>query len=121
MKQELVVELVSRKKLLLLVDEAQELARNNENERMAMALRTAIIKNSDKLRVVFAGSSRTQLANVFSNSNAPLFRWEPLFRNFLAWVESSSSQTISVGIYFRGSQQPRCLRLNRTQHNHCVQ
>ncbi len=71
--EELVVKLVSRKKLLLLVDEAQELARNKENELMAMALRTAITKNSDKLRVVFTGSSRTQLSNVFSNSNAPLF------------------------------------------------
>jgi AAA domain len=71
--EELVVKLVSRKELLLLVDEAQELARNKENELMAMALRTAITKNSDKLRVVFTGSSRTQLANVFSNSNAPLF------------------------------------------------
>lgn len=70
--EELVVKLVSKKKLLL-VDEAQELARNKENELMAMALRTAITKNSDKLRVVFTGSSRTQLANVFSSSNAPLF------------------------------------------------
>jgi hypothetical protein len=71
--EELVVKLVSKKRLLLLVDEAQELARNKENELMAMALRTAITKNSDKLRVVFTGSSRTQLAHVFSNSNAPLF------------------------------------------------
>jgi len=71
--EELVVKLVSKKKLLLLVDEAQELARNKENELMAMALRTAITKNSDKLRVVFTGSSRTQLAHVFSNSNAPLY------------------------------------------------
>jgi hypothetical protein len=71
--EELVVKLVSKKKLLLLVDEAQELARNKENELIAMALRTAITKNSDKLRVVFTGSSRTQLAHVFSNSNAPLF------------------------------------------------
>ena len=63
--------LVSKKKLLLLVGEAQELARNKENELMAM--RTAITKNSDKLRDVFTGSSRTQLANVFSNSTAPLF------------------------------------------------
>jgi hypothetical protein len=71
--EELIVKLVSRRKLLLLIDEAQELARNKDNELMAMALRTAITKNSDRLRVVFTGSSRTQLANVFSNSNAPLF------------------------------------------------
>jgi hypothetical protein len=71
--EELVGRLASKRNLLLLVDEAQELARNKENELMAMALRTAITKNSDNLRVVFTGSSRTQLASVFSHSNAPLF------------------------------------------------
>jgi hypothetical protein len=71
--EELVVKLVSKRRLLLLVDEAQELARNKDNELIAMALRTAITKYRDNLRVVFTGSSRTQLAHVFSNSNAPLF------------------------------------------------
>jgi len=52
--EELVVKLVSRKKLLLLVDEAQELARNKENELMAMALRTAITKNSGSHRKEWA-------------------------------------------------------------------
>jgi hypothetical protein len=105
--EELVVELVSRKKLLLLVDEAQELARNKENELMAMALRTAITKNSDKLRVVFTGSSRTQLANVFSNSNAPLFsvgatvqEFPRLGREFVEFVakkfELASGRTFNV-------------------------
>lgn len=59
--------------VLLLIDEAQELARSRENEYVATALRTAITLNQDKLRVVFTGSSRTRLASVFSDSKAPLY------------------------------------------------
>lgn len=36
-------------------------------------MRTAITLNQDKLRVVFTGSSRAQLASVFSDSKAPLY------------------------------------------------
>ena len=59
--------------VLLLVDEAQELAKSKESELLATALRTAITLHQDKLRVVFTGSSRTQLANVFSDAKAPLY------------------------------------------------
>ena len=59
--------------LLLLIDEAQELARTREHEAVATALRTAITKNQARLRVLFTGSSRTRLAHVFSNANAPLY------------------------------------------------
>ena len=79
--------------VLLLVDEAQELARSRDNELVATALRTAITLNRDKLRVVFTGSSRTQLAGVFSNSNAPLYSsgvaitdFPLLDRNFVMFV-----------------------------------
>ena len=59
--------------MLLLIDEAQELAKTKEHEAVATALRTSITRNQNRLRVVFTGSSRTQLAHVFSNSNAPLY------------------------------------------------
>jgi len=65
--------LCKKKPVLLLVDEAQELAKTREHEAVATALRTAITRNQNRLRVVFTGSSRTQLAHVFSNSNAPLY------------------------------------------------
>lgn len=71
--EELVARLVSKKPLLLLVDEAQELARTRDNELMATALRTAMTKQRDRIRVVFTGSSRSQLAHVFSNADAPLY------------------------------------------------
>jgi hypothetical protein len=119
--EELVVKLVSKKKLLLLVDEAQELARNKENELMAMALRTAITKNSDKLRVVFTGSARTQLAQMPSNSNAPLFsvgatvqEFPRLGRELVEFVaekfQAASGRTLDVaagwGAFQEFHQQP---------------
>lgn len=70
---ELVSQIVARKPLLLLVDEAQELARSKDNELMATALRTAMTKHRDAMRVIFTGSSRTQLAHVFKNADAPLY------------------------------------------------
>lgn len=80
--EQLVSELVARKPLLLLVDEAQELARSKENELMATALRTAMTKNRDKVRVVFTGSSRSQLAHVFSDAQAPLYSVGAAVQNF---------------------------------------
>src|SRR3990167_7724332 len=53
--------LCKKKPVLLLVDEAQELAKTKEHEVYATALRTSIIRNQKRLRVVFTGSSRTQL------------------------------------------------------------
>jgi hypothetical protein len=70
---DLVAQLCARQPLLLLIDEAQELARNKDNELVATALRTAITKHRDEIRVVFTGSSRTKLAHVFSNTSAPLY------------------------------------------------
>ena len=71
--EELIAQLCAKGPLLLLIDEAQELARSREAELVATALRTAITKYREKVRVVFTGSSRTQLALVFSNTKAPLY------------------------------------------------
>ena len=70
---DLIAKLCARSPLLLLVDEAQELAKTKDNELVATALRTAITKHRDHIRVVFTGSSRTQLAHVFSNTDSPLY------------------------------------------------
>jgi hypothetical protein len=70
---DLIAQLCAKNPLLLLIDEAQELARTRENELVATALRTAITKHRDKIRVIFTGSSRTRLAHVFSSTDAPLY------------------------------------------------
>jgi hypothetical protein len=70
---EMLGDLTRRKPVLLLVDEAQSLGRSEEGEDVARALRTALTRHKDKLRVVFTGSSRTQLGHVFTDTRAPLY------------------------------------------------
>lgn len=93
--------------LLLLIDEAQELARTREHEAVATALRTAITKNQERLRVLFTGSSRTKLAHVFSNASAPLYStgaaiadFPQLGRDFVEYIaqryEESTRRTLPV-------------------------
>jgi AAA+ ATPase superfamily predicted ATPase len=86
--------------LLLLIDEAQELARTKQHESLATALRTSFTKNQDKLRVVFTGSSRTKLAHVFSNSNAPLYStgsaiidFPKLGKDFIQYINKKFSES----------------------------
>jgi hypothetical protein len=69
----LVAELVKRRPVLFLIDEAQALGRSKEGEEMARALRTTLTKHQRKLRMLFTGSSRTKLGHVFTNANAPLY------------------------------------------------
>lgn len=99
--------LCKKKPVLLLIDEAQELAKTKEHEAVATALRTAITRNQNRLRVVFTGSSRTQLAHVFSNSNAPLYStgsaiadFPKLDRDFVEYIaerfKQSTGRTLSI-------------------------
>lgn len=89
----LLKKLCKKKPVLLMVDEAQELARSRSNELLATALRTAITLNQDRVRVIFTGSSRTRLASVFSNARAPLYStgaaindFPMLDKQFIAYV-----------------------------------
>jgi len=105
---DVLIEALCRKApLLLLIDEAQELAKTREHEAVATALRTAITKNQARLRVVFTGSSRTRLAHVFSNAGAPLYStgaaiadFPLLERDFVEYVarrfEESTQRTLPV-------------------------
>ncbi|MGY8526679.1 hypothetical protein [Paracidovorax citrulli] len=70
---ELLRRLTSDSPVLLLIDEAQSLGRSEEGEDVARALRTALTKYGERLRVVFTGSSRTQLGHVFTDTRAPLY------------------------------------------------
>jgi hypothetical protein len=113
--------LCKKKPVLLLVDEAQELAKTKEHEAVATALRTAITKNQARLRVVFTGSSRMQLAHVFSNSKAPLYStgaaivdFPLLDRRFVEYIaekfEASTKRTLPIEtawqIFVKLKQQP---------------
>ena len=60
---------------ILLLDEVQELARSRANVSLVAALRTGLDKRRDGLRAVFTGSSRTGLAAMFSDREAPFFHF----------------------------------------------
>ena len=64
-----------RRATILLLDEAQELARARGNAPLVAALRTSLDKRSDRLKAVFTGSSREGLAAMFSARQAPFFHF----------------------------------------------
>lgn len=62
------------KPTLLLLDEIQALAGISHYPIIA-SLRTALDTNKDKIKVIFTGSSREQLRQMFSSSQAPFFHY----------------------------------------------
>jgi DNA-binding transcriptional ArsR family regulator len=66
-----------RKPLLLVIDEAQVLAKE-EHSVFAHALRAALDIRKDRIKVVFAGSSETTLRDMFARSSEPFYNWAPL-------------------------------------------
>lgn len=66
-----------KKPLLLVIDEAQVLAKA-EHSQFARALRAALDIRKDRIKVVFAGSSETTLRDMFARSSEPFYNWAPL-------------------------------------------
>lgn len=63
----------AKKPVLLIVDEVQELATVPSGENIVSALRSAITKNRNSVRVVFTGSSQEKLLALFARSRAALY------------------------------------------------
>ena len=63
------------KPTILLLDEAQELARGKNNFPLIAALRTSLDTRSDGIRAIFTGSSRDGLRAMFSEREAPFFHF----------------------------------------------
>ncbi len=61
--------------ILLLMDEVQILAKNQDNERFVAGLRTALDLYKDNVKVIFTGSSRQGLRDMFSQASAPFFHF----------------------------------------------
>jgi hypothetical protein len=72
---EIVQALASSGKTILLLDEAQILARQSRNEELLGGLRTGLDINKDTLKVLFTGSSREGLRRMFSEARAPFFHF----------------------------------------------
>jgi hypothetical protein len=66
-----------KKPLLLVIDEAQVLARA-EHADFAHALRAALDVRKERIKVIFAGSSETTLREMFARASEPFYNWAAL-------------------------------------------
>jgi hypothetical protein len=64
-----------KKKILLLLDEVQTLARSPSGVEIAASLRAGMQTNYGRYEAVFTGSSRDQLAGMFKDLRAPLWNY----------------------------------------------
>ena len=67
----------AKKRLLLVIDEAQVLAAP-EHKSIAHALRAGLDIRKAGIKVLFAGSSEAALREMFSRAAAPFYNWAPL-------------------------------------------
>jgi hypothetical protein len=67
----------ARKRLLLVIDEAQVLAAP-EHKAVARPLRAGLDIRKAGIKVLFAGSSEAALREMFSRATAPFYNWAPL-------------------------------------------
>jgi hypothetical protein len=67
----------AKKRLILVIDEAQVLAAP-EHKAVAHSLRACLDIRKSSIKVLFAGSSEAALRDMFSRSTAPFYNWAPL-------------------------------------------
>ena len=67
----------AKKRLLLVIDEAQVLA-SPEHKAVAHSLRAGLDIRKSSIKVLFAGSSEAALRELFSRAAAPFYNWAPL-------------------------------------------
>jgi hypothetical protein len=113
----------AKKPLLLIFDEIQELATVANGENVVSAIRSAITKSKNNLRVVFTGSSQEKLLTLFSRSRAALYEgastmaFPYLGDDFLDYIVQKSKERIKRRIdprdlaqaFVRLHHQPRAL------------
>jgi hypothetical protein len=113
----------SKKPVLLLFDEIQELAVTKDSEAIVSALRAAITKSRKAVRVIFTGSNQDRLSELFSRSRAALYEgasilsFPALGTDFLEFVSAHAHKSfrrrIPIGelsaAFERFQYQPRAL------------
>lgn len=67
--------LAEQEKIILLLDEVQALAKNDNNQQFIAGLRTSLDIHKDTIKVIFTGSSREGLRKMFSQASAPFFHF----------------------------------------------
>ena len=68
-------QLAGKKKVMLMLDEVQELANHADGANVASALRASFQSNEGKFEPIFTGSHRDRLLQMFKTSKAPLFNF----------------------------------------------
>jgi hypothetical protein len=82
----------AKRPVFLVIDEVQGIGEHKEGERIAGALRTALTRHERAVRVLFTGSSETQLIRMFAQARATLYQfaasipYEPLDADFVNHV-----------------------------------
>ncbi len=82
----------AKRPVLLIIDEVQGIGEHKDGERIAGALRTALTRHEKAVRVLFTGSSETQLTRMFAQARATLYQfaarvaYQPLDADFVAHV-----------------------------------
>jgi uncharacterized protein len=113
----------AKRPILLLLDEIQELAVAKHNESIVSALRSAITKSRQAVRVIFTGSNQDRLNELFARSRAALYEgasimaFPALDEEFLQFVAAHArtrfGRKISVAdlavAFERVHHQPRAL------------
>lgn len=67
----------AKKRLLLVLDEAQVLA-STEHKQIAYSLRSGLDIRKASIKVLFAGSSEAALRDMFSRASEPFYNWAPV-------------------------------------------
>ena len=82
----------AKRPVFLVIDEVQGIGEHKDGERIAGALRTALTRHDQSLRVLFTGSSETQLIKMFAQARASLYEfaariaYDPLDANFVTYT-----------------------------------
>jgi hypothetical protein len=90
-----------KKKMLLVLDEAQVLALEDHTA-FAHALRTALDVRKERVKVIFAGSAEGTLRSMFGRPSAPFYNWavlEPFPLLDAAFVKAMVAKTNSITRY----------------------
>ena len=71
------------KKLILILDNAQELQNSAEGLALVAGLRTALDRNKESVGAIFLGASRNGLSKMFNSPHAPFFHFGMWLDGFL--------------------------------------
>jgi hypothetical protein len=94
--------LAGEKRVLLMLDEVQELAIHSDGASVAASLRASMQRNYGRFEPVFTGSQRDKLLQMFAVSKAPLFEFgdnidfPPLTRTFIAFIVDRVNEEAGV-------------------------